>query len=401
MAALNAAGIARRASQTGGTSGAFLGGIPSNQPGQNINAFRPASSAGHVSTSPGPNQALPQHVSSSLGIPASTSMQFQPPGDPSFLQRYPMMHPQAPPTSQSYTGRQQSFLNGLATIMAARNTPLPPSVTGVPCAYDPATSPWKNLEPASALGGFKLAGQDVDLFKLWGLVFQNGGAGKLQQQALWGNVLSHFHLPERLPHPQPNGNMYTAQALSSYYMALLAPFEEAYIKNLHDQQRKIALARQQQMGSGSGQGSHSQQSGAPSPSHSGFPGQTGQVPTLGSGIPSNTHTPQQFPGPGSGGIGQYSSPVMPQTPQQQRATANMMGGMQAQSRRTMSPTSSLGSLEQLSTNQASVRAESLGQPFTPGNTDFDSESEGRKRKQTEETDAKRARRKTGKAIPVI
>ena len=60
--------------------------------------------------------------------------------------------------------------------MSKRNTPLPPALTGVPIPdYDHTNSPWKLIEPSSEVGSFRLAGKDVNLFKLWGLVQHNGG----------------------------------------------------------------------------------------------------------------------------------------------------------------------------------------------------------------------------------
>jgi SWI/SNF chromatin-remodeling complex subunit SWI1 len=78
--------------------------------------------------------------------------------------------------SSSLKQRQQGFLQGLAGLMAKRNTPLPPSLTGIPFPnYDPSNTLWSIIEPSSEVGSFRLAGRDVDLFKLWGLVFQQGG----------------------------------------------------------------------------------------------------------------------------------------------------------------------------------------------------------------------------------
>ena len=72
--------------------------------------------------------------------------------------------------------RQEGFLQGLAALMAKRNTPFPPSLTGITYPdYDPNNTPWSIIEPSSEIGSFRLAGRDVDLFKLWGLVFQEGG----------------------------------------------------------------------------------------------------------------------------------------------------------------------------------------------------------------------------------
>ena len=74
--------------------------------------------------------------------------------------------------------RRRSWLNGLATLMAQRNMPLPPQLTGVPFPpnFDPVNMPWKSLEVSQTdLGVIRLAGKDVDLFRLWGLVTQHGG----------------------------------------------------------------------------------------------------------------------------------------------------------------------------------------------------------------------------------
>jgi SWI/SNF chromatin-remodeling complex subunit SWI1 len=85
------------------------------------------------------------------------------------------------PPAATLKQRQRNFLNGLSSVMAAKGTPLPPNLTGVPNAqYDPNTSPWKALEPSTTeVGAFRLAGKDVDLFRLWGLVFQAGGHAKV------------------------------------------------------------------------------------------------------------------------------------------------------------------------------------------------------------------------------
>lgn len=80
------------------------------------------------------------------------------------------------PNARATQLRQQQFLNGLHNLMAKRNTPLPPFLTGVPVpTYDPARSPWAAIEPGSEIGSFKLADKDVNLFKLWSLVFGHGG----------------------------------------------------------------------------------------------------------------------------------------------------------------------------------------------------------------------------------
>lgn len=129
--------------------------------------------------------------------------------------------------TMAYKQRQQNFLRNVAAFMLHRGTPLPPAVSGFPTpAYDPNTSPWKHLEPASEVGGIKVAGQDVDLLRLWSMVAGHGGSVKFQQQNLWPNLLGAFNLPETLPQPMPDGNVSTAVALATNFMAILGPFEE-------------------------------------------------------------------------------------------------------------------------------------------------------------------------------
>jgi SWI/SNF chromatin-remodeling complex subunit SWI1 len=97
----------------------------------------------------------------------------------------PMAHPNAAARNPnqgpvSIKQRQAGFLNGLARIMAQRNTPLPPALTGMDTpTYDPNTSQWKMVEPAE-VGAFRLAGRDIELFKLWTLVFQAGGGAAVR-----------------------------------------------------------------------------------------------------------------------------------------------------------------------------------------------------------------------------
>lgn len=77
--------------------------------------------------------------------------------------------------------KQRSFLLGLANVHLSRGSPLPPALTGAPYPhnYDPASSQWKNLEYSIEMGVFRLAGKDVDLFKLWGIVSHLGGGQKV------------------------------------------------------------------------------------------------------------------------------------------------------------------------------------------------------------------------------
>ncbi|KAJ7786105.1 hypothetical protein B0H16DRAFT_1489168 [Mycena metata] len=223
MAAITAANAKRMSSLVGGpgtTSGPYLGGINLNPPPHD-----PA--AGHPSFSPqGPNPGMNASFNDSMAHPNAAAR-----------------NPTNPAQAGSIKQRQAGFLNGLARIMISRNTPLPPALTGIDTpSYDPASTHWKVLEPVE-VGVFRLAGRDIDLFKLWGLVFQNGGGAVLSRDNGWPLLLSHFDLPEE--YPLPNGQTSVAQVLAQYYMAILHPFEEVYRNNLHNQQRKAQASRLQ------------------------------------------------------------------------------------------------------------------------------------------------------------
>ena len=111
--------------------------------------------------------------------------------------------------------------------------------------YDPtAPSPWGSLEPGSEPGGVKLAGKDIDLYRLWGMVISLGGAARVHQQGAWSQIALQYDLPQQLPHPQESGNTSTAVALAQLYVKLLGPFEEVYLRGLSDAQRQ-AMAQQQ------------------------------------------------------------------------------------------------------------------------------------------------------------
>lgn len=134
------------------------------------------------------------------------------------------------------------FLQSLARSHAMLHHPLPASITGLEAPPDPNAVypwPWTDIEPASEPGGVKIAGKDVDLFKLWSTIAQNGGPGKINQQGAWGMLLSLFGLPEHLAQPQENGNTSTAIALAHLYMKLLLPFDETYYKQMPETQRNV------------------------------------------------------------------------------------------------------------------------------------------------------------------
>lgn len=228
MAALNAAGMARLAQngRSGGpTSGALLGGL----------------SSGHDAF------PFPQHTQH-------------------------LAQPMARPNPQNnvlnaYKQRQAQFLHSLAVCHNGRGAPLPPALTGVPYPpnYDPHNSPWKALQFTGDVGVFRLAGRDIELFKLWNTVLSAGGGAKVgrnlispfshhpysffsqvSQQGLWGIVSAQFELPDSIPHQ--NGLQTVADLLAQYYRAIVLPFEELYRKNAQNQQQRALLAAAQAQG---------------------------------------------------------------------------------------------------------------------------------------------------------
>ncbi|KAF7306742.1 ARID domain-containing protein [Mycena indigotica] len=131
--------------------------------------------------------------------------------------------PQQPPPS-----RQHGFLVSLAGVMAKRNTPLPPALTGVQTpGYDALSSTWQMLDIPD-VGVIRIAGRDIELLKLWGLVKQSGGGQHLTTQNLWVNILPSFQLTEET---LPTGLTVT-QTLATYYQNILLPLEEVYRNNM-------------------------------------------------------------------------------------------------------------------------------------------------------------------------
>ncbi|KAF9240916.1 hypothetical protein BU15DRAFT_87481 [Melanogaster broomeanus] len=166
--------------------------------------------------------------------PAASSSQIPVGGTTpaSFLGGMPSSYDQHHGLQATKQKQQRNFLAGLANIHNSRGSPLPPALTGIPYPpnYDPATSPWKNVECSNEIGAFRLTGKDL------------GGGQKITQQNAWSQLLPQFDLPEFLPTPMPNGQRSTAAILANYYSAIIQPFEEIYRRNIQDSNRKAMMA---------------------------------------------------------------------------------------------------------------------------------------------------------------
>lgn len=180
FAALNAAGLARRAQATrpsplpgGPSSGSFIGGaLPSiNQQQQS-----PSPAPGHD-----PLSALSSQNRLSL---QAQSMNLSPSSSDPFMSQagQQLVRQRQPQQQQQQQQHKKLFLNGLASVHHARKDPLPPALTGIPypVGFDPAQSRWKSLEASQTeVGSVMLAGKPVDLYKLWAAVNAGGGWAKV------------------------------------------------------------------------------------------------------------------------------------------------------------------------------------------------------------------------------
>ena len=212
MAALNAANLAKMANRSApgsaqspvlaqSSSGYFGGNSLLHQSNGNMTAPNMAipspsdqhlqsSSISDFSTHPaqqqGPGSGLsgfqqnmnvqPPHTMS-ISTPSSTGQQnaFPDPNNRST----PVPNQQA---QMQQMQKRKQFIQTLGSLMLQRGQPLPLGLTGVPIppGIDPNASPWKSLEPSQTeVGAIRLAGKDFDLYKFFGLVFQNGGGMKV------------------------------------------------------------------------------------------------------------------------------------------------------------------------------------------------------------------------------
>ncbi|KAH0590556.1 hypothetical protein H2248_000698 [Termitomyces sp. 'cryptogamus'] len=238
MAALSAASQARIAntrptpflnSQSGTNSAPSLGGT--NPPGYLSSNYDLSSG----SSTQQPTFQMPNNH------PPSTSPSLIDPMSQSIPRTVP------PANGTNFAQRRQGFLTGLANVMSSMGTPLPPALTGVPSPnFDPNSSRWKHLELSSEIGTIRLAGRDVGLFQLWGIVFRNGGGQAVTDNNGWSAILPQFGLPEEVQQRGPNlGTIQVAQLIASLYMTMIYPFEQYYKNNLQEQQKRVRQAGSQ------------------------------------------------------------------------------------------------------------------------------------------------------------
>ncbi|KAH9857885.1 hypothetical protein C2E23DRAFT_718417 [Lenzites betulinus] len=287
--------------------------------------------------------------------------------------------------------RKRNWLQGLASLMVQRGTPLPPQLTGVPFPpnYDPAHMPWKSLEVSPTdIGIVRLAGKDVDLYKLWGLILQAGGGQKVSHKGAWLLVAQQFDLPEVMPSPNNPGEVQsTAAIVERYYTALLGPFEEAYRKNMMEQSQRAALAGRM---SGAQQGPMS-----PQVRQGGMGGMPGQSPISNGGVPGMNMLPQGNVGPSMDGPlpGQFHPAQAVPMPFQPPNAMALGGGLPANG--ATHPAMNGNGMPMAKLHPGGFP--SIPGPVQNGSIELEHDMESRKRKMQEavESDAKRVRQKTG------
>ncbi len=198
FAALNAAGLARRAQATrpsplpgGPTSASFIGGaLPST-----INQQQsPSPTPGHDPLSALSSQGRLSLQAQTMNQPLVPNQptNFNPSSsDPFMSQAAQQLVRQRQQQQQPQLQHKKQFLSGLASVHLSRKDPLPPALTGIPypVGFDPTQSRWKSLEPSQTEpGSVMLAGKPIDLYKLYAAVNAGGGWVKVS------TVLSRLYI---------------------------------------------------------------------------------------------------------------------------------------------------------------------------------------------------------------
>ncbi|KZV86435.1 hypothetical protein EXIGLDRAFT_840781, partial [Exidia glandulosa HHB12029] len=155
---------------------------------------------------------------------------------------------------QQYRERVQNFFKFVAQYMNTRGLVLPPFISGLNTPpYDPNGSPFAWLEPGSHMSTVKVADRDVDLFKLWQLVWSGGTSQKarnlfifmseltlaqITSENAWFKVVQALDLPQQLSDPHPaTASMSTADLLQKIFMTVLGSFEVFYVQKTRSQVR--------------------------------------------------------------------------------------------------------------------------------------------------------------------
>lgn len=218
---------------------------------------------------------------------------------------------------------------------------------------------------------------------------------QLSQAGLWGTILPPLDLPEQFMHSsgQPQS---TAATLQHYFLQLLGPFEEVYLRKGGRDAQRMQAARPQQgfPMSAPVQGRSGSMSGMPGT----FP-PVGTLPAV-NGNSNSARVGQQM-----GGAGSLQVPDMPAQGMNNLPFANGQPQLPMRNGAQQMPNGlGGGSLDGAPFNMRRPDANSIS--ATPSLSDLngaapvDADTDGRKRKMEdgEEPNGKRARQKTGKSF---
>jgi hypothetical protein len=98
----------------------------------------------------------------------------------------------APLFQQDVVRGKAVLLKMLAELFVRKGAPLPPALTGYPTpSWNPVTSQFR-FELGADKGVLKIAGQDVELFRIWHVLYTNGLYSKV--------CISHYRSNARYRH---------------------------------------------------------------------------------------------------------------------------------------------------------------------------------------------------------
>lgn len=200
---------------------------------------------------------------------------------------------------------------------------------------------------------------------------------QVSQQQGWTQIAHHFDLPDFLPHStNPGQQRPVGQLLANFYSAILHPFEEMARRNMHESNRKTMMTSGRQPGVNAGPPNVNAGSGTP---HGALP--SGAVGTNGVGNMVGGQHQHQTVSPAS------QSQPLPQSPHLRHTSAP-----------SFQPPA-IPSSSDLAPNQASSQLNSVisgPQPAKPASETSEPDTQGIKRRlESEETEGKRVRQKTG------
>ncbi|PVG00871.1 hypothetical protein CPB86DRAFT_753904 [Serendipita vermifera] len=220
----------------------------------------------------------------------------------------------APLFQQDVVRGKAVLLKMLAELFVRKGAPLPPALTGYPTpSWNPVTSHFK-FELGADKGVVKIAGQEIELFKIWHVLYTHGLYSKVAREGTWAQVTAQLGLPPTLE----DGITQTSTQVQAV-CGILGEVETFLYKLMQNQRMQIQqrqLQQQQALFGGSQPGAH--MSGYPptvgggaaaADTSGGHTGVSQGTPSLSGSNTSNTNPPASAHTPTTGGAGGPSTPA--------------------------------------------------------------------------------------------